>query len=203
MEHGLGYPDLDALLKKPKPLDFIFEIVRVEQPGEYTKDPWSLTEQEQIEQIPILKEQGNKLYKEKNYSDASEKYETALAFIDQLMLKEKPNDEPWNKLNEQKNTLLLNYSLCLFNLNEFYKCLQHVNTILETDPTNVKALYRRAKANVAVWNLDEARSDFNKCTYLDQSLSNDVKTQLEHIKKLEINKKKEDMEKYKGKIFSV
>ena len=73
MEHGLGYPDLDSLLKNPKPLDFIFEVVKVEQPGEYKKDPWSLTQEEQIAEIPLLKQKGNELFKEKKYSEANEK----------------------------------------------------------------------------------------------------------------------------------
>jgi hypothetical protein len=29
IEQGLGHADLDSLLKEPKPLDFIFELVRV------------------------------------------------------------------------------------------------------------------------------------------------------------------------------
>lgn len=74
MEHGLGYPDLDALLKKPKPLDFIFEVVKVEQPGEYKQDPWSLTSEEQLAEIPVLKQEGNELYKQKKFSEAIEKY---------------------------------------------------------------------------------------------------------------------------------
>lgn len=74
MEHGLGYADLDALLKKPKSLDFIFEVVKVEQPGEYKKDSWSLTSEEQLTEIPLLKQEGNQHYKEKNFAKAIEKY---------------------------------------------------------------------------------------------------------------------------------
>lgn len=74
MEHGLGYPDLDALLKNPKALDFVFEVVKVEQPGEYKQDPWSLTPDEQEAEIPVLKQEGNELYKQKKYSEAIEKF---------------------------------------------------------------------------------------------------------------------------------
>ena len=117
------------------------------------------------------------------------------------MLKEKPNDVEWNELNEQKIPILLNFSLCKFNLNEFYSCIEHTSTILEYQPNNVKALFRRAKAHAAVWNLNEARADFDKCILLDSSLTKEVNAQLDHLKKLENQKLKEDKEKF-SKLFN-
>ena len=35
--------------------------------------------------IPKLKEEGNQLYKEKNFSEAVKKYEMALGFLEQLL----------------------------------------------------------------------------------------------------------------------
>ena len=81
MEHGVGYSDLDDLLKNPKGLDFVLELVKVDKPGEYKKDPWSLSEEERLTQIPILKEEGNLLFKEKKYDEASHKYEEAIGFL--------------------------------------------------------------------------------------------------------------------------
>lgn len=117
------------------------------------------------------------------------------------MLKEKPHCDEWNQLNDTKSTLLLNLSLCEFNVKEYYPCLEHVNTVLESQPNNVKALYRRAKTNIALYNYDEARKDLNKCAELDKSLENEVKSLLEHIKKIEVELKKKEMEKFKGKLF--
>jgi AH receptor-interacting protein len=201
IEHGVGHSDLDALLKNPQPLDFIFEIVKVDQPGEYVKDLWSLSEEERIKMIPLLKEQGNELFKSKLYKEASKKYQTALGFFEQLMLKEKPNDIEWNELNEQKIPILLNFCLCKFNLGEFYECIEHTNTILDTQPNNVKAIFRRAKAYSAIWNLEEARNDFKKCKELDPSLEKEVNSQLELLKKIEEKSIKEEKEKYRGKLF--
>lgn len=202
MEHGVGYEDLDKLLKNPKNLDFIFEIVRVEQPGEYKKDSWSLTEDEKIKQLPILKANGNSLFKEKKFDEACKQYEEALGYLEQLMVKEKPNDTEWNQWNEIKIPILLNYCLCKFNLNEFYECIEHLNTILESQPNNTKALYRRAKANASIWNLSEARSDFKKCAELDQNLEKDILNQLNQIDKTESQLYKKEAEKFKGKLFS-
>ena len=80
MEHGVGYADLDALIKNPKNLDFIFELIRVEQPGEYLKESWALTDNERLEIIPKLKEDGNLLVQKKMYKEAADKYKEALGY---------------------------------------------------------------------------------------------------------------------------
>lgn len=201
MEHGLGHPDLDALLKQPKDLEFIFELMRVEQPGEYKKESWSLTDDEKAQMIPKLKEEGNKLFNEKNYEQAAEKYSEALGYLEQFMLREKPNDIEWNELNEKKIPILSNFSMCKFYLKDYYSCIEHVNQILETHPSNVKALYRRAKAQAAVWNFDEARKDYEKCRQLDPTLTNEIANQLQHLEKLEKEHDRKESERYRGKLF--
>lgn len=149
----------------------------------------------------MLKESGNELFKEKKYSEASKKYEEALGYIEQLMLKEKPHDIEWNELNSIKMPILLNYSMCKFNMNEFYECLEHTNTILESQPSNVKALFRRGKAYAATWNFDKARADFQKCAELDPSLAGEVNSQLNHLKITEQKYLKDEKEKLQGKLF--
>lgn len=202
IEHGVGHSDLDRLLKNPQPLDFLFELIRIQQPGEYTKEAWTLSEEEQIKIIPVLKESGNELFKKKMYKEACGKYEEALGHLEQLMVKEKPNDVEWNLLNEQKLPILLNYSLSKFNLGEYYVCIEHTNTILEHQDTNVKALFRRGKAHAAIWNFDEARQDFKRCMELDPHLESEVEAQLDYLKKLEDKHRKEEKEKFKGKLFT-
>lgn len=81
LEHGVGYTDLDELIKSPKDLDFIFELMRVELPGEYEKESWAMTEDEKMILIPRLKEEGNELVKKKMYKEAAEKYEEALRYF--------------------------------------------------------------------------------------------------------------------------
>ena len=67
---------------------------------------------------------------------------------------------------------------------------------------NVKAYYRRAKANAAVWRTDEAKYDYQKVCELDPGLENKVKSELRHLD-IEIKKKDaEDRRKLQGKLFS-
>lgn len=61
--------------------------MKVEQPENYEKESWQLEENEKIELVPKLKEQGNQEYKNKNYIKASELYAKAIGMLEQLMLK--------------------------------------------------------------------------------------------------------------------
>ena len=46
-----------------------------------------MSENEKIDRIPQLKEEGNALYKEKKYEEAAEKYGQALGMLEQLLAK--------------------------------------------------------------------------------------------------------------------
>jgi AH receptor-interacting protein len=61
--------------------------VKVEQPDEYEKDSWILNDEEKIKILPKLKEDGNRLYGEKEYEKAVEKYGLGITYLEQLMTK--------------------------------------------------------------------------------------------------------------------
>lgn len=61
-------------------------MLEVEQPEDYEKESWLLTEEEKLKKVPELKEKGNVLFREKKYQDAEEQYATAIRFLEQLML---------------------------------------------------------------------------------------------------------------------
>ncbi|CAH1778954.1 unnamed protein product [Owenia fusiformis] len=198
---GTGYSDLNELLKSPQKLEFIFEVLDIQQPTEYKKESWTLNEKEKQAAVPKLKEEGNTLYKAKKTKEASEKYFEAISYLETLMLKEKPRDEIWNKLNEQKLVILLNFAQCKLVLNDFYPVIEHTSTVLESDKDNVKALYRRAKAHVGAWNPKEAREDFQRVLELDQTLTKTVQKELNELDEKQKVKDEEDKKKL-GKLFS-
>ncbi|CAH1968385.1 unnamed protein product [Acanthoscelides obtectus] len=84
---GVGYDDLNELLKNPSDLEFTMEVVKVEQPEEYEKESWQMEDSEKLEMVPKLKEQGNKEFQKKNYAKAAECYFKAIGMLEQLMLK--------------------------------------------------------------------------------------------------------------------
>ncbi|XP_049851751.1 AH receptor-interacting protein [Schistocerca gregaria] len=198
---GTGYEDLNQLIKEPCDLEFIIELIKVEGPEEYKKESWQMNADEKLSAVPKLREKGNQLYKEKNFDEAAGLYAEALGLLEQLMLNEKPGDEEWNELNKMKIPLLLNYSQCKLYKREYYQVIEHCSTVLKDDPGNVKALFRRAKANVGAWKPFEARADFQRVIELDPSLTSTVRKELKLLDELERIKNEEDRAKLKGKIF--
>ncbi|KAL4223132.1 Aryl-hydrocarbon-interacting protein-like 1 [Mactra antiquata] len=197
-EQGLGHADLDDLVKNPQPLVFTIEVLKIERPGSYEKEAWTLTDEEKIKHIPNLKERGNELYKQKQYTEAADKYAEAIGLLEQLVMKEKPGDPEWNEIEDQKIPFLLNFSQCKLLLNDYYPVIEHTTTVLKRDSDNVKALFRRAKAHVGAWNPEEAKQDFERVMELDPTLSNSVKKELKQIDELKKQKDLQDKEKLKG-----
>ncbi|KAI4460980.1 aryl hydrocarbon receptor interacting protein related [Holotrichia oblita] len=195
---GIGYDDLNQLIKYPEDLIFIMELVHIEQPENYEKEVWQMDDEERMKRIPELKEKGNEEYKKKNYGLASDLYAQAIGILEQFMLKEKPNDTEWLEFNNQKNVILLNFAQCKLILEDYYAVIQHCSTVLKHDPNNVKALFRRAKGFVGAWDPQAARDDFNKVIELDSSLSSAVKRELEILDEMIRNKNVQDMQKLKN-----
>lgn len=87
LQNQTGYQDLNDLMKNPCDLEFILELLSVELPDEYEKESWQMEENEKLAKIPQLKDEGNKLYNNKEYEMAAEKYAFAIGMLEQLMLK--------------------------------------------------------------------------------------------------------------------
>ncbi|VDK54116.1 unnamed protein product, partial [Cylicostephanus goldi] len=96
---GTGYQELDDLMRDPRPLRFIFHLLSVTQPEQYEAEGWQLTSEEKIQSVETLRLQGNKLFAEKEYEDAIEKYREALGRLDTLILREKPGEPEWEELD--------------------------------------------------------------------------------------------------------
>ncbi|XP_044269500.1 AH receptor-interacting protein [Tribolium madens] len=195
---GVGYDDLNNFLKDPSDLEFTIELVKVEQPEDYEKESWQMDEEEKLKKVPELKEQGNAEFRKKNYEEASDFYAKAIGIIEQLMIKEKPHDEEWNELDKMKVPILLNYAQCKLNQGDYYAVIEHCTTAIKSDPSNVKAYYRRAKAHVGAWNTREAFDDFRKVLELDQSLTTTVKKEMTALEEQIKKKDMEDKQKLKN-----
>ncbi|BFG01513.1 AH receptor-interacting protein [Drosophila madeirensis] len=178
---GIGYPDLDALLQHPVDLEFIIELTSIELPEQYEKERWQMSDDEKMLATNTLRERGNGFYKSNRYTDAETCYREAVGIVEQLMLKEKPHDGEWMELAAIKTPLLLNYAQCRLIAGDFYAVIEHCNEVLNLDPQNVKALFRRAKAHAGAWNPMQARRDFIDALALDSSLKSTVAKELKSI----------------------
>ncbi|XP_035777771.1 AH receptor-interacting protein-like [Anopheles albimanus] len=168
---GIGYRDLDELFAQPQDLEFTIELLSVESPGEYEQESWQLSDEEKLQRVSRLREQGNTAYGLQQYAAALAAYSNAIGIVEQLMLKEKPDEPEWVELARLKVPLLLNYSQCRLLERDYYAVIEHCTEVLRYEPDCVKALFRRGKAHAGAWNLDRARADFERCSGLDPTLT--------------------------------
>ncbi|CAL8071883.1 unnamed protein product [Calicophoron daubneyi] len=187
---GLGYPDLDELMMKPEPLEFIFDLVRVDVPGTTRKEIWIMNPEEKAKIVPVLREEGNQLYAKGDYEGASARYKEALAVLEQLSLREKPGDPEWVELDQARVPLFVNLAQCQFKMKEYYAVIESTSEALSRDPNNVKALYRRSKAYTETWDLDLAAEDLKTVAKLMPEMAEAAATEL---KALEVKRSEQEL----------
>ena len=100
-----------------------------------------------------------------------------------------------------KVPLLLNYAQCKLIFGEYNEVVTHTTTVLEFDPDNVKALFRRAKAHAGLWNLTEAEHDFERAITLNSSLAGAAKKELTKLKEGIQAYEEEERKKLRGRMF--
>ncbi|VIO94577.1 peptidyl-prolyl cis-trans isomerase, FKBP-type family protein [Brugia malayi] len=180
----MEYEDLNDLIKNPQPLRFIFHLLVVLQPEDYEPDSWQLEPDEKLASVAKLKESGNEYLQKGDFMNASQKYREALSRIDTLLLREKPGDPEWVDLDRQNIPLFLNLCLCYLNWKQYYEAIDAATEVLKRDKLNEKALYRRAKGRIAVWDLEKAEDDLKMLQQQYPSNANLVKIELERIQSL-------------------
>ncbi|XP_077064492.1 aryl-hydrocarbon-interacting protein-like 1 [Siphateles boraxobius] len=201
--NSLGYDDLDELQKEPQPLNFVMELLKVQQPSEYDRESWALNDKERVKAVPVLHGQGNKLFKQGRYEDATLKYKEAIMCIKNVQTKEKAWEAPWLKLEKMANMLTLNYCQCLLRMEEYYEVIEHTTDIINQHPGAMKAFYLRGKAHMEVWNEAEAKDDFMRVLDLDPGMKKTIKKELAVLKMRMEVKNDEDRLKYKGMFAKI
>lgn len=59
----------------------------MQQPSEYDRESWALSDAERLKVVPVLHGQGNMLYKQGNYQEAANKYKEAIICIKNVQMK--------------------------------------------------------------------------------------------------------------------
>lgn len=196
------YKDLNSLINHPPEIfEFTFELVDAIPPKSYTKEIWQMSDAEKVSILPKYREEGNRNYAECSYDKAVSSYTKGLTIIESLMLKERPRDSDWNKLDEMKTPFLLNLAQVKLTQGEYYDCIKYTDEVLKRDPENIKALFRRAKAHAGVWNLNDARKDFKMCLEYDRNMAKTIGKCFQDLKIREKLKEREDRQRY-GRMFT-
>jgi len=177
---------------------------------------------ELISGIESIKSIGNEQFKLGNHKLALKKYRKAVRYINHFTKREEAvfdsdnedegdNDmkvsqisdaelEKNDKLEKIKIPCLLNSAACKLKLNESKAACDDLNEVLKHDENNTKAYYRRAQAQVAMNDYEEASRDLNAALKISPE-DKAVKAEMVRVKKL-IAEKKQKEQKIYSKLFS-
>ena len=187
-------------MTNPKPLRLIIHLKEFLSENQYKADSWQLNDEAKIKTVAKLKEEGNELFKNKKYEEAIEKYREALTMIDTLLLKEKPGEPEWKELDEKNIPFYLNLSQCYLSIGKYYEAAGAAEEALKRDPKNIKALFRRAKAKIGTWDLEEAEKDLNYLAEIHPESKNLAQNELNLIAKKKQEKNNSDKNVYKAML---
>ncbi|KAI8470001.1 MAG: hypothetical protein J3K34DRAFT_421882 [Monoraphidium minutum] len=149
---------LAAVPADAAPLTYDVTLVELDNP----KDKWEMSGEEKAEAAAAAKDKGNAAYKAGKLERAARLYGRAKELVgdDEAGLdREKDGPEVRAQLKDIRKSVLLNLAAVELKRGSFREAQRHTSKVLETDPSNVKALYRRAQALVGLQELLEAERD--------------------------------------------
>ncbi|XP_070021300.1 70 kDa peptidyl-prolyl isomerase isoform X6 [Nicotiana tabacum] len=157
--------------------DFVvYEIKLVDFNKE--KPFWKMDTKEKIEACDKTKNEGNVLFKDGKFQCASRKYDKALKFI---QFDHSFNDNEKCQSNTLRFSCYLNNAACKLKIADHQEASKLCSKVIEYDPCNVKALFRRAQAYLRINELEKAEIDIRKALKLDPN-NRDVKLVYKELK---------------------
>lgn len=148
----------DAAFKVPKGQTLSYDI----KLSALTKAPetWKFNGIEKVEQATLRKDQGNVYFKAGKLDKAERKYKLGLEFVESDYGLDKAEDKQAAKI--VKGTLYANLAQVLLNQKNYPEVISFTNKALLEDGSNLKALFRRAKAYNALSEWDDAKRDLTE-----------------------------------------
>lgn len=127
----------------------------------------------------ILKDQGNAAYKAADVPLAVDSYTKALSEM-RFVFPEEEKDQA--QINNIRLVCYLNLAACQIRTQDFVGAKKSCSDALYLDPSNVKALYRRAQASAATLDFERAKRDITAAIKLSPS-DNALRLEFANIKK--------------------
>jgi len=115
------------------------------------------TYEDHLAEAKLRHEQGNRAHEAKLYTLAITKYTKAQLYLEQFNDFKTPEEQ--ETYAQLKVTLWLNLAAANLKLEAYEKVKLHCTNALEIEPKNVKGLYRRASACVALNEYEQAQKD--------------------------------------------
>ncbi|CAD8188019.1 unnamed protein product [Paramecium pentaurelia] len=171
-----GYGDEgDTYKNVPKNANLTYEIELINF-KQAKKKRWEMTPEEKHQEAINKRTKGTAAFKQQNYKEAQKIYKNALSYC------ELTTEEG----NELKASLQLNLSICCYQLEEYKDSIDYAKKALDlktNQQQKLKALYRKALANIKIAELEEALADLREAFKID-STNSAVIEELSRVKQL-------------------
>ncbi|XP_024038404.1 peptidyl-prolyl cis-trans isomerase FKBP65 [Citrus clementina] len=145
---------------------------------DFTKEKpfWKMDTHEKIEACERKKHDGNLLFRAGKYWRASKKYEK-------------------HQANGLRLSCYLNNAACKLKLEDYSEASSLCTKVLELEPLNVKALFRRSQAYLKTSELEKDEADIKRALTIDPN-NRDVK-----LVYMELKENQREYAKYQAEIF--
>ncbi|KEG13086.1 peptidylprolyl isomerase-like protein [Trypanosoma grayi] len=163
-----------------------------------TVKTWEFKGQARLDESERRKQQGNAAFRDGNIDVAERKYRRALEFVEH---DSGFADEEKDACCALRHVVWGNLAQVLLGKRQYKESVEYCDKILEAEPHNTKALYRRAKANDALGEWDDAKRDLDQLLALDTSNA-DAKVLLQRVQEERKTYEKKQRAIYKNMFAS-
>lgn len=131
---------------------------------EKSMESWQLDPDQKVVQAKMFKEKGTKFFKEGKFDIAASRYNRVIDFIEhEISLKGDAEVERKNLLQAGR----LNLALCKMKVGDYLHTKNLCSKVIEENPENEKAWFRRGEAGFLLNDWENAKNDFEKAVELD------------------------------------
>lgn len=157
------------------------------------KSSWQINDDEKVEAVDSKRALGNKLFSKGDFRRATRRYTQA---VDIGTSDYDLDDENKKKLKIACDAARLNRAACYLRTKEYAEAREDAQSVLDNDPENAKALFRRAKALAGLDEWPKARQDLKRLLEKDPNMI-DAKRAL-----VDVAKKEKAYKEYQKKLYA-
>ena len=165
--------------KETVALEFVAELVSFDRPVNWHRASLSAM----LDEARKLKDEGNELLAGGKLALTRSKYEKTVRNLEGLRGLDPAEHEAVYDLR-RKTTL--NLAAALQRSGEHAAAIARLEKLLDEDPDDAKALWRRSVSFLATHEHARARSDLSRCAEIDPSTAEEVRAQLRRVEQREI-----------------
>lgn len=141
---------------------------------EKDKESWDMDAAEKLKESELLKSRATEYFKAEKFKIAGRMYNKAVAYVESDTGFSETEDAERKKM---VLTIRLNLGMVYLKLKNYYDAKNACDKALELDANNVKGLFRRGQAYLAINEPDLAKVDFEKVVQLEPN-NNAAKAQM-------------------------